>query len=254
LNVDNARIALECLDLTSLQDNDDPATVDALISRALGSVGPPAALCIWPHYVAQARALLPRSIRLAAVANFPRGESAVQQVLSEVQAIMAAGADEIDLVLPWRKLSQGDSAGAAALVHAVRTACPGHTLKLIIESGELGTPDRIGQACRIGLEAGVDFLKTSTGKTPVGATPEAARVMLESIASHPRREQTGFKASGGIRTVDDATIYIDLVREILGEPVIHPTRLRFGASALLNDIEAVLHRGAAKLATQPGDY
>ena len=102
------------------------------------------------------------------------------------------------------------------------------------------TPALIHQASLIGLEAGVDFLKTSTGKTTTGATPEAARVMLQAIADHPRGALVGFKASGGIRQVADAAVYIALVREILGADAVNPQRLRFGASGLLADIEAAL--------------
>ena len=142
------------------------------------------------------------------------------------------------------------------LVRAVRAACPGRVLKLILESGELRDPALVDQASRIGLDAGVDFLKTSTGKTPTGATPEAARVMLAAIAAHPRGAAVGFKASGGIRRVADAAAYAALVREALGESALTPRRLRFGASGLLADIEAVLVGAAAGAppAAAPGTY
>jgi deoxyribose-phosphate aldolase len=125
-------------------------------------------------------------------------------------------------------------------VGEVRRACPRATLKLIIESGELPLPDTVRQAARIGLDAGVDFLKTSTGKTPHGATPEAAALMLDAIAAHPRKTFVGFKASGGIRTVADAATYAALVRDRLGAAALTAGRLRFGASGLLGDIERVL--------------
>ncbi|OUM01400.1 deoxyribose-phosphate aldolase [Variovorax sp. JS1663] len=252
---DNGRIALACLDLTSLNDNDDAAAIDALCAKAQGPAGPPAALCVWPRFVAQARTVLPASIRVAAVANFPDGALDTARALRETQAILDAGGDEVDLVLPWRALAAGDAAGPAALVAAVRAACIGKTLKLIIESGELRTPERIRQACGIGLDAGVDFLKTSTGKTATGATPEAARLMLETIAGHARRDAVGFKASGGVRTMADAAVYIALVRELLGEPALTPKRLRFGASGLLANIEAVLlPQARAGKPSEPGDY
>ena len=239
-----AHIALACLDLTSLNDADDAAAIKALAARALGPAGPPAALCVWPRFVAQARALVPGHIHIAAVANFPSGGLDLAAVaLADTHAIVKAGGDEIDLVLPWRALQGGDAAdlrAIASLLAAVRRACTGKTLKLIIESGELAAPALVQQACQIGLDAGVDFLKTSTGKTPNGATPAAARLMLQAIAAHPRGAAVGFKASGGIRTVADAAIYITLVREILGETALTPQRLRFGASGLLGDIEAVL--------------
>jgi deoxyribose-phosphate aldolase len=239
----HARLALACLDLTSLNDDDTPATIAALCARALGPAGAPAAVCVWPRFVAQARALLPAHIRVAAVANFPDGALDVTRARADCAAILAAGGDEIDLVLPWRALATGAAgaaAQAAALVAAVREDCAGRTLKLIIESGALETPVLIHGACRIGLDHGVDFLKTSTGKLPVGATPAAARVMLEAIARHPRGDEVGFKAAGGIRTVADATVYMALVREIVGADRLHAGRLRFGASGLLGDIEAVL--------------
>ena len=238
-----ARLALACLDLTSLNDADDAAAIAALCRRALGPAGLPAALCVWPRFVAQARAALPHAVRVAAVANFPAGADNLGLALADTRTIVAAGADEVDLVLPWRQLLSGDAADAeraAALVVAVRAACAGRTLKLIIESGELANPALIRQASLIGLDAGVDFLKTSTGKMPSGATPAAARVMLQTIAAHPRGAQVGFKASGGIRTVADAAVYITLVREILGGSALTPQRLRFGASGLLGDIETVL--------------
>ena len=242
---DNARLALACLDLTSLNDGDAPATIAALCARAQGPAGPPAALCVWPRFVAQAKAMLPGGIRVAAVANFPAGNADVAAAVADARAIVDAGGDEVDLVLPWRALQQGDAASAAAVVVAVRASCAGKTLKLIIESGDLASPALIGQACQIGLDAGVDFLKTSTGKTATGATLDAARLMLQAIAAHPRGAAVGFKASGGVRTVADAAAYIALVRQILGEAALTPARLRFGASGLLADIEAVLAGEAA---------
>jgi len=111
----------------------------------------------------------------------------------------------------------------------------------------------VRHACRIGLDAGVDFLKTSTGKTAHGASPEAARTMMQCIAAHPRGAAVGFKASGGIRSVADAAAYIDLARDILGSEAVTPARLRFGASALLADIERVLG-GAVTAAASPATY
>jgi deoxyribose-phosphate aldolase len=240
--------------LTSLNDNDDAASIDALCAKAQGPAGPMAALCVWPRFVAQARAALPASIRVAAVANFPDGALDTGRALRDTQAILDAGGDEVDLVLPWRALAAGDAAGPAALVAAVRAACTGKTLKLIIESGELRSPELIRQACSIGLDAGVDFLKTSTGKTSTGAMPVAARLMLETIAGHARRDAVGFKASGGVRTVADAGVYIALVRELLGESALAPMRLRFGASSLLADIEAVLLRQGSAGKPAAGGY
>jgi deoxyribose-phosphate aldolase len=246
-----ARIALACLDLTSLNEGDDAAAIDALCARAFGSSGRVAAVCVWPRFVAQARAALPREVAVAAVANFPHGALDEARALADARAIVEAGGDEVDLVLPWRAMLGGQATEAARLVCAVRAACAGRRLKLIIESGELPLPDLIRQACRIGLDAGVDFLKTSTGKSAYGASLDAARTMLEVIAAQSR--PVGFKASGGIRSVADALGYIELVREHLGTGALTPARLRFGASGLLADIERVL-TGASVTVAQSGGY
>jgi deoxyribose-phosphate aldolase len=245
-----ARVALACLDLTSLNDGDDDAAIDALCARAVSPLGAVAAVCVWPRFVAQARATLPREVAVAAVANFPEGALDEARAVADTRAIVDAGGDEVDLVLPWRAMLGGQAAAAARLVLAVRTACPAQRLKLIIESGELPLPETVRQASRIGLDAGVDFLKTSTGKTAHGASLEAAKLMLECIAEQPR--PVGFKASGGIRSVADAAHYITLVREILGPDAATPARLRFGASGLLGDIERVLGSAAPASARSSG--
>ena len=245
----SARIALACLDLTSLNDGDTAADIATLCARAQGPFGNTAAVCVWPRFVRQARSLLPASVAVAAVANFPDGSSDTARAVRDTQAIVVAGGDEVDVVFPYR-----DFSAAAALLAAVRAACPGLRLKVILETGELaGLANGLAltaQACRIALDAGADFLKTSTGKMPCNASPEAARLLLQAIADDPQaRSRVGFKPSGGIRTVADATVYIGLVREILGNAAVTPARLRFGASGLLNDIEALLS-GAARPASR----
>jgi deoxyribose-phosphate aldolase len=143
------------------------------------------------------------------------------------------------VVLPWRALQQGQAGDVAEFLSELRHASRPLTLKVIIESGELRTPELIGEATRLALAAGADFVKTSTGKTPVSATPAAAAVMLQEIATSGL-VAAGFKASGGIRTVADAQVYLQLVEAKLGADAINPRRLRFGASGLLGDIEALL--------------
>ena len=251
---DDANLALACLDLTSLNDNDDERAIDALCAKALTRWGPVAAVCVWPRFVAQARAMLPPQVAVAAVANFPGGALDAARALADTRAIVAAGGDEVDLVLPWRAMLSGRAAEAALLVVQVRSACIGKRLKLIIESGELPGGDAIRQACLIGLDAGVDFLKTSTGKTAQGATLDAAREMLAAIAAHPRATQVGFKASGGVRTVADAAGFVALARELLGVRALNPARLRFGASSLLGDIERVLSGTGDSPAAAGGGY
>lgn len=232
-----ARTALACLDLTSLNDADTPADIDALCRRARTAHGDVAAVCVWPRFVAQARAALPASIKVAAVANFPDGALDVQRALADIAAIAQAGGDEVDVVLPHRALLADQSTEVAEFLSEVRFASRPLTLKVIIESGELGTTERIAQATRMALAAGADFVKTSTGKTQVGATPAAAAVMLKEIAASGL-PAAGFKASGGVRSVADAAGYIAQAEAALGAGALNPQRLRFGASGLLTDIES----------------
>jgi len=242
-----ARQALQCLDLTSLNDGDTPADIELLCRRAQTAFGPVAAVCVWPRFVAQARALLPADIKVAAVADFPDGALDLTRAVADVRLIALAGGDEVDLVLPWRALQQGQASEVAEFLSELRYASRPLTLKVIIESGELRTPELIAEATRLALAAGADFVKTSTGKTPISATPEAAAVMLQEIAASGLGA-AGFKASGGIRTVADAQVYLGLVEARLGAAAINARRLRFGASGLLNDIEAVL---SGTVATAP---
>ena len=244
-----ARTALACLDLTSLNDSETPAEIERLCRRATGPFGATAAVCVWPRRAALARSLLPPAVAVAAVANFPEGGSDVERALRDTAEIVDAGAQEVDVVLPYR-----DLAAAPALLAAVRRASAGLTLKVILETGELKDEAAIRIACRMALDAGADFLKTSTGKTGTGATPDAARVMLQAIAGHPRGAAVGFKASGGIRKVADAAVYIALVRDILGDAAVTPQRLRFGASGLLGDITAVLRGGGPGNTSAAGTY
>jgi deoxyribose-phosphate aldolase len=244
--VPTARTALACLDLTSLNDSDTEADIEQLCKRATGAHGHTAAVCVWPRFAALARSLLPADVAVAAVANFPAGGTDITHAVADTAAIVAAGAQEVDVVLPYRALVAGDERLCGRLLAAVRAACPGLRLKVILETGELRDAALIRRAADIALHAGADFLKTSTGKTPTSATPVAARLMLEAIAADSgARHRVGFKPAGGIRTVADAGIYIALVREILGDNAVSPARFRIGASGLLNDIEAVLGGGSA---------
>lgn len=236
-----ARLALSCLDLTSLNNADTEADIARLCARAQGPFGPVAAVCVWPRLAAFARAQLPAHIAVAAVANFPDGSADVERAVRETGTIVQSGAQEVDLVLPYQQFLLGNEAVVVQLLVAVRKASQGLRLKLILETGALVQEAAILRAARLGLAAGVDFLKTSTGKIPVSATPEAARVMLGAIAADPAAAgRVGFKPSGGIRSVADAALYIGLTEEILGAQALTPQRFRIGASSVLTDIEAVL--------------
>lgn len=243
--IHQARQALACLDLTSLTDGHDTvggeADIEALCARANGRHGHTAAVCVWPRLAGLARSLLPPTIAVAAVANFPDGSSDIHRAVRDTADIVSAGAQEVDVVIPYR-----DLASAPALLAAVRRECQGLLLKVIIETGEIDDEAMILQACRIALDAGADFLKTSSGKRPVAATPAAARLLLAAISTDPAaRLRAGFKPAGGIRTVADAALYMQLTADMLGPAAVGPARFRIGASGLLNDIEAVLS-GAAR--------
>lgn len=250
----HARTALACLDLTSLNDGDTEADIVALCRRASGldrPHGPTAAVCVWPRFVAQARALLPANIAVAAVANFPHGGTDIAQAVADTVQIVQAGGNEVDVVIPYRHLDSNPQA-AAALLAAVRAACPQSRLKVILETGELKEAVLIQRACALALDAGADFLKTSTGKVTENATPASAALVLAAIAAHPvAAGRVGFKPAGGVRTVADAALYIALTAQHLGPAAVCPQRFRIGASGLLGDIETVLGTGQVAQAPQP---
>jgi len=246
-----ARQALACLDLTSLNDGDSAADIAALCAKAQTPYGNVAAVCVWPRFVAQARAALPAAIKVAAVADFPDGALDLPRALADVAAIAQAGGDEVDVVLPYKALMAGQRAEVAEFLAELRHASRPLALKVIIESGELATPELIREATRLALMAGADFVKTSTGKSLVSATPEAAAVMLAEIAASGLAH-AGFKASGGIRTVAEAQRYLRLAADKLGPAALTPQRFRFGASGLLNDILALLSGQAGAAAPASG--
>lgn len=235
-----ARRLLGLLDLTSLGEDDAPERIDALCADARSPQGAVAAVCVYPEHVTRARAALAGSgVKVATVVNFPDGGDDWRRVAREARRALAAGAEEIDMVLAWRALIAGDAAAARAGVDACREACgSGVALKLILETGELGSPERVRAASELGLDAGVDFLKTSTGKVPVNATLEAAGIMLDAIRD--RGGHCGFKAAGGVRTLDEARAYLELAEGTLGEGWATPARFRIGASALRGALAAEL--------------
>ena len=238
-----ARRALAALDLTDLNDDCDGAAIGRLCGRAVTAHGPVAAVCLWPRFVARARPLLAGSgVKIATVVNFPSGDEAPESVEADIRAAIAGGADEIDLVLPYRALIAGRDAIAREMVARARATAPGATLKVILETGELGHSGRIEHAAGLAIAAGADFIKTSTGKVRLNATPEAARIMLQAIANSGR--PVGLKPAGGIRTVVDAGQYLALADAIMGPDWATPERFRLGASGVLDVILATLD-GAA---------
>lgn len=238
---------LPCLDLTSLNDEDTPAAIDALCRRAVTPFGPVAAVCLQPRFVAQAKALLrDTAVRVATVANFPHGTAAAAAVAGEIEASLRAGADEIDVVINHVAYSAGARTAAMAPVAIARRCCGARErVKVILETGRLARPDIVLAAGRDAIAAGADFLKTSTGKTSPGATPEAAEMLLTAIRDHRRAANAtvGLKVAGGIRTVAQAAAYVELAERLIGPDYVRPATFRIGASSLLDDIFAVLGHG-----------
>lgn len=238
--------ALSVLDLTNLKDDCDSGQIVSLVARAKTAHGPVAAICIWPRFVAEARALLgpERTIKLATVVNFPGGNQPVDETVAETRKALADGADEIDLVIPWQGLLKGDEQAVTTVVAAVRSAIPAPArLKVILETGEIKDVALIRKASDLAIAAGADFIKTSTGKTANSASQEAAAIMLDAILASGK--PVGLKPSGGIGTVVAAAAYLSLADEKMGEGWAVPHNFRFGASGILDDILRVLDGGSS---------
>jgi deoxyribose-phosphate aldolase len=245
-----ARRIIPTLDLTNLDDSCDEAAIEKLCAKARTPFGPVAAVCIWPRFVKLARQRLAQSgVRIATVTNFPSGAADVETAAGETAAAVADGADEVDVVFPYAAFSAGDRAIGGKLVRACRDACRRSTggralLKVILETGRLGTAAVIREAAAIAIASGADFVKTSTGKLDPGATIPAAAAMLDAIAAaRAERRWVGLKVSGGVRTVAEAAGYIALAEARLGAEYINPGTFRIGASRLLDDALAALGLG-----------
>ncbi|WP_116963366.1 deoxyribose-phosphate aldolase [Fastidiosibacter lacustris] len=231
---DIVKKVVSLIDLTSLNKEDNDQTIDTLIKKARNKLGQVAAICIYPEFIQYAKSKLGAGIRIATVINFPMANASLEVVKKEVEHALKLGADELDLVIPYHDyINLGESPISIEMVKACKRLCQNKVLKVIIESGEL-TISQVGKVSRDMIEAGADFLKTSTGKTATGATLDAAKEMLIAIANSSR--VVGFKASGGIRSLEDALEYIDLARVICGESYINAQFFRFGVSGLLDSI------------------
>lgn len=247
-----AAVALTLLDLTDLRENCTPKDIEALCDRARTPYGDVAAICIQPRFVRHARSILGTDspVRIATVVNFPTGVLSVAEVVEETKKAIRDGADEIDLVIPYTALVGGDEQAVMDMISAVRDVCaPPLLLKSILETGELKDTVLIRRASEIAIEAGSDFLKSSSGRVAVNATLEAADVML--LAIRDSRRKVGLKPSGGIRSVAEAALYLRLAATIMGEDWVIPSTFRFGASALLDDVLSVLANGKS-IATGTG--
>jgi deoxyribose-phosphate aldolase len=235
-----ARRLISLTDLTSLNERDDAAAVRALAQLARSGPVEPAAVCIWARWIPTAlEALAGTHIPVCAVANFPDGTATAAVAAAETAAAVTAGALEVDVVFPYHALLAGDSRAGLDLVRACRSACGEARLKVILETGRLASSDNIRRAAEIAIDGGAHFLKTSTGKIQPGATPEAAAVLFEAIAAAGRQGRAlGFKASGGIRSIEDAQVYLTLYERKFGPASASADNFRIGASALFKELQS----------------
>ncbi|MGL9769463.1 MAG: deoxyribose-phosphate aldolase [Sodalis sp. (in: enterobacteria)] len=246
-----AQRALSLVDLTTLNDDDTDERVIALCRQAHTPYGNTAAVCLYPRFIPIARKTLDAqgstAIRIATVVNFPHGNECLSTALAEIHIAIAYGADEIDIVFPYRALLAGNAYIGLKMVNEASEVCRARQvlLKVIIESGELRRPNLIRRASQLAILGGADFIKTSTGKVPVNATLESAGIILTTIVEEGTPERIGFKAAGGVCTAEDAAAYLALADEIMGESWVDTRHFRFGSSSLLGSLLTVLGRRSA---------
>lgn len=235
-----AKRALVLVDLTNLNDDCSEADVTSLCERAQTEHGNTAAICIWPRFVAHSRTVLEGTdIRIATVVNFPDGGDDVLATVNETSEAIEDGADEIDLVLPYKAFLTGRAGFAETMILKTREAMNGKgRLKVILETGKMGDPGDIRAASDLAISAGADFIKTSTGKVSVNATLATAEIMLGAIRENGK--PVGFKPAGGIKTTQDTADYLALADHILGAQWATAETFRFGASGVLDALVATI--------------
>ncbi|MCP2325485.1 deoxyribose-phosphate aldolase [Hamadaea flava] len=256
-------LAISMVDLTTLEGADTPGKVRALATKALRpdpldpSCPSTAAVCVYPSMVADVREIVAGStVKIASVATaFPSGQASLKVKIDDVRDAVAAGADEIDMVINRGAFLAGRYLEVFDEIVAVKGACGDARLKVIMETGELVTYDNVRRASWLSMLAGADFIKTSTGKISPAATPPVTLIMLEAVRDFlaTTGRQVGVKPAGGIRTSKDAIKYLVLVNETAGDGWLDPHWFRFGASSLLNDL--LLQRNKMKTGHYSGpDY
>ncbi len=259
-NIDNVttpeilRDCMSIMDLTTLRSEDTPASVAKLVGKVNSFKNDfpdyplPASVCVFPNFASIVRdTLADKSVHVTAVSGcFPTSQSFIEVKVKECEMAVEAGADEIDIVLALNAFMAGDLVTARSEIRAMKEAVDSTAsrlgrkvvLKVILETGLLVTPQRIAEASFLAMEEGADFIKTSTGKVSVNATPVAAYVMCECIkAFHSATgRKVGFKAAGGISTSKDAVCYYSIVKTVLGEEWLDKSLFRFGVSRLANSL------------------
>ena len=262
--VEGLKLALSMVDLTTLEGADTPGKVRQLCTKAIhlhsGRKDLPmvAAVCVYPTMVRIARkALEGTPIQVAAVATaFPSGMNPLAVKLEDTRYAVAEGAHEIDMVISRGDFLRGDYGRVADEIEQVKEACGKAHLKVILETGELGTLDRVRLASDIAMQSGADFIKTSTGKIQPAATPEVVLVMLLAISDFYRKtgKKIGMKPAGGIANAKAALNLLIMVREVLGPAWLTPSLFRIGASKLPNDMLMQLEKERTGVYQGPDYY
>jgi deoxyribose-phosphate aldolase len=257
-------LAIRMTDLTTLEGKDTPGKVRQLCAKAIHpqpgdpSIPSVAAVCVYPALVAEAKdALRGSGVRVASVATaFPSGQTFRPIKVAEVREAVAAGADEVDMVIDRGAFLSGAYSTVFDEIVEVREACGEAHLKVILETGELETFDNVRRAAILAMAAGADFIKTSTGKVQPAATLPVTLVMLEAIRDFEKAtgRAVGMKAAGGIRTAREAIQYLVVLYETLGPRWMTPDRFRFGASSLLNDILMQIEKERTGRYQRPDDF
>jgi deoxyribose-phosphate aldolase len=257
-------LAVRMIDLTTLEGADTPGKVRALSTKAMrpdpgdAAVPPVAAVCVYPSLVGVARRTVSGSgVKVASVATaFPSGQAATDVKLADVRSAVEAGADEIDMVIDRGAFLSGRVGQVYDEVVAVKDACGDAHLKVILETGELGSYDAVRHASLVAIAGGADFIKTSTGKVNPAATLPVTLCMLEVIRDvyDETGLAIGMKPAGGIRTAKQAIQYLCLVHETLGVDWLTPDRFRLGASSLLNDLLLQLRKQRTGIYRSPDEF
>jgi deoxyribose-phosphate aldolase len=261
--IEALKMILSMIDLTTLEGMDTPGKVQQLCQKAIHlhdampDLPHVAAVCVYPTMVGVAKkALGTHDIKVASVATaFPSGMAPRQIKLEETRIAVEDGADEIDMVISRGAFLQGEYAFVFDEIAAIKEACGAAHLKVILETGELGTLDRVRRASVLAMHAGADFIKTSTGKIQPAATLPVTLVMLQAIRDfyYETGRMVGMKPAGGISTAKLAVHYLVMLRETLGNAWMTPEWYRFGASSLANDVLMQLQKQATGI-YQSADY
>lgn len=262
--VQGLTLAIRCCDLTTLEGSDSPGKIKQLAAKAMrpapgdADIPPVAALCIYPRWVPLAAELLTGSgVKVASVATaFPSGQLSLDLRLQEIQRAVGEGAHEIDIVISRGAYLAGDDRVIFEEVAASKGAAGSAHVKAILETGELGSFDRVRRASLVAMAAGADTIKTSTGKISPASTLPVAVVMAEAIRDFhdATGRAVGLKVAGGIRSAKDALRYLVIVKETLGDAWLTPDRFRIGASSLLNDLLMQLDKQRTGLYSDPDRY